>query len=488
MTTTIERRALVVRHRALAPIAIGLLAFLVSAVGIGTPSIWYDEAATVSSATRTLPQLWLELGNVDAVHGLYYFFLHGLFQVFGYSPIVLRMPSALAIGAAAALVVLLGRRLGSPRFAVLAGLIFAFLPRATWAGSEGRSYALTALVAVTVTLVLVIAVRDGRRRWWILYATLAVVGCVLFVYLALILVAHAITMLIARPLGMRRWMFSIAAAGLVIVPFGLAVVGQSGQLSWLKPIGPATLGQVLRDQWFYTSDAWAWLGWAGLVVGAVLLVRRSRGFSSAVILLPALVVPTVALLAVTQLYTPIYTPRYVTMCLPFVALVLAAALDRVRSRAILAVAVALAVVLGTQQAIEQRMPDAKEFSSWSAVADYIAAQRAEHPAAAVGVLYGTVAHHPTTTTRVIEYSYPAAFAGTVDITLQTPAAETGQLWETTSPLPDSLARTTGLDTIYLVTSTARDPRPATTQALASVGWRLESTKVIGLIDVLEYTR
>ena len=143
-----------------APLAIGLLGLVISLIGITVPSVWYDEAASIISATRSWPQLWDEVGSVDAVHALYYALLHVIFDVFGYSPLTLRVPSAIAVGAAAALLVVLVRRFSLPgdgqnRLAVLAGVVFCLLPRTTWMGTEGRTYALSATLAILLTLVLV---------------------------------------------------------------------------------------------------------------------------------------------------------------------------------------------------------------------------------------------------------------------------------------------------------------------------------------------
>ncbi|MET0989296.1 MAG: hypothetical protein ABWY54_01485, partial [Glaciihabitans sp.] len=101
------RRAL--RHRASAPVLVGLLGLVISLFRIDSPSVWYDEAATVISSTRSRSQLLDMIGTVDAVHALYYALIHVVFDVFGYSPLAMRVPSAVAVGAAAALTVLIGR-------------------------------------------------------------------------------------------------------------------------------------------------------------------------------------------------------------------------------------------------------------------------------------------------------------------------------------------------------------------------------------------
>ena len=169
MTDTLDaatggrRRTARRRTAAVAPVTVGLLGLLISLVGIGTPSIWYDEAASVISATRSWEQLGAMIANVDLVHAVYYALLHVVFDVFGYSPVAMRVPSAIAIGLAAAFVVVLGRVLDRPRLGLIGGLVFCLLPRITWAGTEGRSYAMTTTLAVLLTIVLVLACRDNRR-------------------------------------------------------------------------------------------------------------------------------------------------------------------------------------------------------------------------------------------------------------------------------------------------------------------------------------
>src|SRR6516164_10937510 len=79
---------------------------------IGGPQLWRDELASWSAASRTLPQLWAMVHNIDAVLGIYYLGLHLWMAVFGQSATAMRLPSVLAMAAAAAVVALSGRRLG----------------------------------------------------------------------------------------------------------------------------------------------------------------------------------------------------------------------------------------------------------------------------------------------------------------------------------------------------------------------------------------
>ena len=482
-------------HRAFAPFAVGILGFAISVIGIGIPSIWYDEAATIISATRSWAQLWAELGNVDAVHGLYYALMHIVFDVFGYSPLTLRMPSAIAVGIAAALVVVLGRQLSRSWLGIVAGLVFVLLPRMTWAGTEGRSYAITALLAVGLTVVFIKAQSSHRRRWWIGYSALAALSGALFIYLALVVLAHGATIAwrLARRDRMavffaRRWALAAAVAALVAAPLAVEIISQSGQVSWIDPVGAQTVRQVFRSQWFSSSYPFAILAWGLITAGIVDRLRR-RDRVVLVTVLPALLIPTIALIVMSVLHTPLYQPRYLTMCTPFVALAVAAGIVALRSRLAGASVLALVVVLALPQIVVQRLPESKENSSWSQVADLIAHERAEDgPGVTTAFIYGNLQRHPKATARVMAYSYPDAFANSTDVTLITPAAETAQLWETRAPIAESTVRLFDADVAYLITSNSRDLRGETIAALAPLGWHVVDRWDFTSVHVLKFER
>jgi mannosyltransferase len=483
------------RRRLAAPLLVGMLGLAVSLAGITVPSIWYDEAATITSATRDWDRLWAMTGNVDAVHAAYYAIIHVVFDIVGYSPLSLRAPSAVAIGVAAALVVVFGRLFDRPRLGVLAGIVFCLLPRTIWAGAEGRSYALTATLAILMTVLLVLAIRSPSRWRWALYALAVVASVVVFVYLALVVMAHAVTLLWwllasrrdALP-AIARWTGWTTVAMVAVVPFALLVVGQSGQVSWIDPPGDGVRRQIFQTQWFMFDRWHAVVGWLFILAGVTVLIRRSRGLSLGAFVIPGLVVPTVALLAMSVAYIPVYTPRYLTMCLPFVALAIGVAIDALRPRLLGVVAVVLLAALAVPQSIELREPEAKDNSTWAEVAGLVARDRAALGSPTTAIVYGTVKRHATTSARVIAYAYPDAFDDTIDVTLDVPAAQTDQLWETRIPLEEGLPRLADAEVVYLITAITRDRRPATTEALGAVGWRVTEEWNLTWMNVLRYER
>jgi mannosyltransferase len=499
VTTTTERTASAasaparrpLQHPLALPLLVGLLTTAIASIALTVPSIWYDEAATVASATRSWSGLWAELQTVDLVHGLYYIGMHIVFDLVGYSPFSLRFPSAIASGIAAALVVVLGRQLHSTRLGVTAGIVFALLPRVTWMGGEGRSYAFAVACATLLTVLLVHALRSGTPWAWIAYGVVVVLGVVLFIYLALIVAAHAVTVLLLRrrspPGSLGRFALTVGATAAVLVPFAVAASAQSGQIGWLESLGTDTVRQVLRTQWFYTSTPFAIVGWVAIVLGAIVVVRRARRDVRAAVVLPALIVPTALVLVATVLAQPLYTPRYLSLSLPFVALLIGAAIAAVPLRRARVLALVVVLAFSLPQLVHQRQPETKQESAWSQVAALMD-ERIGTDAARTAIVWGGIQYHPLATARVIRHSYPAPFAGTIDVTLERDVDHSGALWETERPLSRSLDRLAGAESVYLITSTARDRRAVTASHLAAAGWRPVRSWSFTDLHVIEYSR
>jgi mannosyltransferase len=158
---------------------------------INVPILWRDELATWSAASRTLPQLWAMVHNVDAVLGLYYLGLHLWMAAFGDSAAAMRLPSALAMTGAAAVVALTGKRLGGTRVGLISGLIFAVVPSVSRYAQEARPYAFATLFAALATLLLLRAMeRPTWLRWGCYTLALAAAGASNLVALC-VLAAHA---------------------------------------------------------------------------------------------------------------------------------------------------------------------------------------------------------------------------------------------------------------------------------------------------------
>lgn len=278
-------------------------------------SVWRDEAATWQVALRSVDDIWRMLGQVDAVHGLYYLLMHGVFECFGAGTTALRLPSVLATAVAAVCVTVIGQRLAGNWAGLAAGLAFGLLPAVQFHLQEGRPYALVAAGAGISTLLLVTALQGrGRAVHWAAYAgTVAVCGLLNWLSL-LILPAHLATLLWtrARRGTYARWAVAAAVAVAAVLPLILFSRGQSHQVSWIPPltwhmlIGPAIL-----------------LAIGGL--GALLDRPRAGHLSVASVGLPLLAVPQIALIGLS-LIQPLFLDRYILFSMLGLALLIGTAL------------------------------------------------------------------------------------------------------------------------------------------------------------------
>lgn len=360
-------------------VVVAALALVVSAAGAARPSLWFDEAATLSAATRTVPELWRMVANIDVVHGLYYLLMHGWFAVFPATEFAARLSSAVAVGIAAAGVVVLGRQLSTRSVALCAGVLFAILPRVTWAGAETRSYALAMAAAVWLTVFCVRATRRGASRWWWLgYAVLMVAASILNVFLVLMLPVHGVVIACGGDRRqLRRWSVAAAAVSAAVIPFLLFAQTQMFQVQWISPLGVQTLGEVFAVQYFDDAVPFALL--AGVVLVSGLLCLGQAGLDTGyrpgrLVAATAawIIVPTLALLAFSVLRDPVYYPRYLSFTAPAVALLLGACVAALaRSRVMITAILLLFALAATPNYLTQRGPYAKEQMDYSQIADVI---------------------------------------------------------------------------------------------------------------------
>ncbi|WP_077100190.1 glycosyltransferase family 39 protein [Mycobacterium terramassiliense] len=421
---------------ALDPLIVGLLGAAISLAGAARPSFWYDEAATISASySRSLGQLWRMLGNVDAVHGLYYALMHGWFQLFPPTEFWSRAPSGLAVGGAAAGVVVLGRQFSSRTVAVACGALCGILPRTTWAGIEARPYALSMMAAVWLTVLLVAAARRNTAWAWVSYGAALALSILIDAYLVLVVLAHLT--FVWSCCGARKVLvrFAITSGAVVcaLAPFLVAVAGQSHQIRWVPPIGHRTIEDVVVQQYFERSPPFAVL--SALVVAAAIVLwlsgsaRLARGDRQLLIIAVAwLAIPTALIVTWSALLHPIYTPRYLAFTAPAMALILGVCTAAVAAKPWTTAALVglFAVAAAPNYVRAQRNPYAKYGMDYSQVADLITAKAAPGDCLLVN---DTVTFMPAPM-RPLLAARPDAYRKLIDLTLWQRATDRNDVFDT----------------------------------------------------------
>jgi len=450
------------------PLLFGILAAVLSAAGSWIPSFWGDEAASIMSARRPLASLPELLDTVDAVHGTYYLLLHFWIDLVGISPFMVRLPSSLAIGVAAAGAVVLARQLAGHRAALLSGAVVVLLPRLTLVGTETRSFAISAAFVIwaTVLLVALLARAERGAPLWLLYAALTIAASYLFLFALFVLPAHAVVVaLTARRthssagrewLGLAaRWLGASLITLVALAPLANLAYDQRSQLDYLHERDAASPYAVLVTTWF-GNPVYATLALA-LILTPVVAAVAAR-FGRRLPLAPSPVgsvglgvgaaaavafVPMVLLLLI-NLADPLFTHRYLVGSAPAVAVVMGATLARLRPR--VAIAGALLLTLAALPSyLGQRTPFAKVGSDWAQFSQIISANSSPGDALVFDETTG-----PSARPRLAQRVYPAQFTGLRNILLDVPYYENDYWWDRTFKVPTVSARFADVDTVWAV--------------------------------------
>ncbi|SES36218.1 mannosyltransferase [Streptomyces sp. yr375] len=392
-------------------------------------TLWGDESVTYQLAHRDLARIWLTAQHIDLVHALYYAVMHEIFGLFGGGLLTLRLPSVLAMAAAASGVGLVALRLAGPRAGLLAGLVFPLLPQVQKFTQEGRSYAMVCALVTWASYALVVSVPQRARWRWAVYGCTMLLACLLHEFAVLALVAHGVTLVVSRaprPV-LRAW--SAAAAGVVagLSPLAIWSAGQSDQVSWIS--GP------VRTQYFLVVAV------VGVACAFAPLGRKGPVRLSA-LALPILVLPGLLLL-VASLVKPLFVDRYVLYSNIGVALLLGAWLDYVlrrqrssRTAWIAAVAVLAALV---PTSLSLRTPESRS----NDVAAVAAAVRQEgRPGDGLLYLFG---QH-----RILTGADPEDTRALTDLALAQDPVSSNTLAGVELPAPEIAARMLEFDRIVVV--------------------------------------
>jgi mannosyltransferase len=443
--------------------------------GMAAPSYWRDESATLSATDRSIPQLLRMLGRVDAVHGFYYLLLWPLVHFIGTREFETRLPSAIAMAAAALGIAAIGRRLRSRRAGLYAGLVFAAMPLVTLQGHDARPYALETAIAAAATYLLLRAAEHPTVAWFASYALSLVLLGYMHLFGLLIIPAHACALIpvARRPRARRgarpadagaaadvdaaalwtRWLAADAAAGVLLAPLLWLGWRERWAIGWLPTLtghdlsalaaslaagtlasvpvfaGVAVVGTFCAD-WPDRSlrPGWWRSAWRRPVraarAAAALAPQAGRADRALTwVALPWLLFPPAILLIAAE-FKPVYEFMYVEYCLPAVALLVGAGLAAL-SRPLRLAAFGLVVILGLPAQFFLRTPLAGGYIR--ATAQFLAQH--EKP--------GDAVYYPSFGGGVPTWNitYPDGFARLRVIQLDKTAAQAGRLVGTSLPLP-----------------------------------------------------
>ncbi|WP_153040152.1 glycosyltransferase family 39 protein [Actinoplanes sp. TFC3] len=308
------------RLRESVPLRIALPPFVVTLIvmliGLGDRQLWRDENATWWASTLSFGDLRKLVETVDVVLLPYYVLMHGWIAIFGDSETALRLPSALFMALAAAVIALIGRRLSDPATGLVAGLLVPVVPVISRYGQEARPYAMAMLASVTAVWLLLRAIERPTVWRWLGYAVaVAWIGCSHVVAL-MALAAHFVLVLWAYLTTKKRalagWPAAVLLAVLAISPLVLRGQSQGKQISWIPDATWERVQQFPGEVFmsFAVAGFFLVVGLGALAVTAFEKRAWTAGFLAVWTLLP----PLIAYVTFDEFH--FFYPRYLLFTVP----------------------------------------------------------------------------------------------------------------------------------------------------------------------------
>lgn len=319
---------------------------------------WFDEAFSVEVSRLSWPNflhlLWWREANMS-----FYYLLLRLWLHLGNSRYFIRSLSVIIAATTVPAIYWLARQLFDRRVAVIAAALFTFNAYSVRYAQEARSYSL---------LVLLATLSSGWLIWWLSepqrhlrgYISTSVLAVYSHFYALLLLVAHWMALRLVRPrqidatapaIQMRRAWRTIGVLALPLLVF-VAKTG-AGPLRWIQRPTLHTLGEFFMH--LCGSNRWPLAALYAIACGIAIefvgrrLGRRDpdRNVWRLQFLLIWLLFPII-LTIVLSLARPLFLARYMIFCLPPLAILAAAGLERLRSAWMLAATLGFMLLLSLQ--------------------------------------------------------------------------------------------------------------------------------------------
>jgi mannosyltransferase len=359
--------------------AAGALSAVLMLVSLGSRPLWFDETVSVEAAKLPTNAFLHYVAATESNMSLYHLLLHGWMQL-GSGDAFARSLSVIFGLATLPVLFALTRRLFDTRTAVIAVVLIAGNVNFVGHAREARGYSLAVLLVTASAWFLVSAVKDGRRRDWILFAAMSALAVYAHLLAALAILALLGSLVVIRGrVDARRVLTAASVLALLVAPLaaGAVLQRQGRQIDWVTAPRPKQLPGLI--EWFTDSRVLTALYLAGglLALAAAYSDWRANGRSPRVwryvFLVAWFAFPPLAAYAISYA-KPIYLYRYFLVSLPPLIVLVAAGLARIGRAWILVPAVLAAAALATRPTIACTPGCVIGKDDWRSAAAYVEAR------------------------------------------------------------------------------------------------------------------
>lgn len=192
-----------------------------------------------------------------------YFVLAWMASKLGSDPVLIRLPAMIAGIISIPLAYAVGVRMIGRFGALVATAIVTFSPFFVFYSATGRAYSLGLMMLLLSTLTLLVAIQDGRNRWWVLYAVASALTLYSHYTMAFALVGQFLWVLFAHPAARRPAFFANLGAAALFLPWIPGFIADNSSIT--TPITEALQGHGFHDKLvgveqlvFFQVNIWNW--------------------------------------------------------------------------------------------------------------------------------------------------------------------------------------------------------------------------------------
>ncbi len=291
-------------------------------------SIWFDESYSAYLTHYDYGKVW-DLTAQDVHPPLYYFVLKTWAHFFGHTDVAMRMLSVV-FGAIAILFAYLWLKYKyGATAAITATTLLVISPIFIRYGQEMRMYTMVLAIVFVATYVLQLAIDNGRKRWWIIYALLLAAGMWTHYFCALAWFAHLIYLVFVykKKIFQKKIILTYVFAVLLFLPWMPSLITQTGAVQngfWIAPVSVKRVADYFTEAFLYreSGDVAGWFLPLFFVVFIALIIFAVRARKKMHMLMSLALVPVLALIAVSMPpLSSMFIPRYILFSIAAISMI-----------------------------------------------------------------------------------------------------------------------------------------------------------------------
>jgi 4-amino-4-deoxy-L-arabinose transferase-like glycosyltransferase len=220
-------------------------------------SIWFDESYSAYLTHFDFGKVW-SLTAADVHPPLYYFALKTWAHFFGHTDFAMRCLSTIFGAIAIMFAFLWVKYKYGAKAAIVSSLLLSISPIFIRYGEEMRMYTMVCAIVFAATYFLQIAIDNGQKKWWVIYAILVALGMWTHYFTALAWLAHVVYLLYVYKLDFfkkKLFIYFIIAAILYLpwIPSLWAQVSSVEKGFWIGAASFSTIADLWTEATLYQT-------------------------------------------------------------------------------------------------------------------------------------------------------------------------------------------------------------------------------------------